>query len=380
MVHQIQSNLYERQGAAITNFSETLPSPQSDLAHETLKSPYVFDFLAMGEKIQERDLENALISNIKRFLLELGKGFAYVGNQYNLNIEGDDYFLDLLFYNTRLHCYVVFELKIGDFKPEYVGKLNFYINTVDEQIKTAHDLLTVGVLLCKTPNKTVVEYALRGLDKPLGVADYELSKALPEKLKANLPTEEELVQEMEKEIELPISPLDEKIKSLKQKISSLGMEQVKEERNSNTTRKIADMVLYPIHDHFTKRNREVAALFKKEEVSFATSSVGYADTDIQQFEKELAKDPFPLCLRISYNFRGFIGAGTNAFDVWVDMRINLDEFKYSLAIGRKENIVMKRLYDHLLDQEEINQFTEVMMEKLMGEIDENLNSIQKRIK
>ena len=217
MVHQIEIKLYERQGSAITNFNETLPAPQSDLAQETLKSPYVFDFLAMGEKMQERDLEDALIANIKRFLLELGKGFAYVGNQYNLNVAGDDYFLDLLFYNTRLHCYVVFELKIGDFKPEYAGKLNFYINTVDEQIKTENDHLTIGVLLCKTPNKTVVEYALRGIEKPLGVAEYQLSTILPEQLKADLPTEEELAQEMEKEIELPISPLKQKIRALKEK-------------------------------------------------------------------------------------------------------------------------------------------------------------------
>lgn len=199
MEHQINSLLHLRQGNAITNFELTLPPAQSDLARESLKNPYLFDFLGIGKEMQEKELERALMVHIKRFLLELGRGFAYVGNQYNLTVEGDEYFLDLLFYNYHMHCFVVFELKAGDFKPEYTGKLNFYINTVDEQIKGKADAPTIGVLLCKTPNDTVIKYALKGINTPMGIAEYEFTNALPKQLKAEMPTVEELEAELEKE-------------------------------------------------------------------------------------------------------------------------------------------------------------------------------------
>jgi hypothetical protein len=149
--------------------------------------------------VQERELEKALVQHIKKFMLELGKGFAYVGNQYNLHVERDEYFLDLLFYNYLLHRFVVFELKVGEFKPEYAGKLNFYINTIDGQIKTESHQPTIGILLCKTPNKTVVKYALQGISTPMGVAEYQLTRLLPRQLKSGIPTIAELEAEMNKE-------------------------------------------------------------------------------------------------------------------------------------------------------------------------------------
>ncbi len=194
---QIESKLHLRQGKAITNFKQTLPKDQSGLANEMLKNPYSFDFMGISEEMQERELEKALIQHIKKFLLELGRGFAYVGNQFNVAVEKDDYFLDLLFYNYHLHCFVVFELKVGKFVPEYAGKLNFYINTVDAQIRGKADKPTMGVLLCKTPNHTVVKYALQGIKTPIGVADYEFAKALPKNLESGLPTIEELENALE---------------------------------------------------------------------------------------------------------------------------------------------------------------------------------------
>lgn len=199
MVYQIESNLYARQGKAITNFSNTLPKLQSDLANETLKNPYVFDFLNISEEISELNLERTMLQHLKKFMLEIGKGFAYVGNQYKLQVDEDEFFLDLLFYNIHLHCYVIFELKIGDFKPEYAGKLNFYINTIDNQIKGKLDKPTLGVLLCKTPNKTVIKYALQGIKTPIGVSNYKLEQILPKNLKSNLPSIKELEDELNKE-------------------------------------------------------------------------------------------------------------------------------------------------------------------------------------
>ena len=192
LTSQIKSQLHLRQGAAITNFQNRLPSPQSDVATAILKDPYHFDFLGLGEEAHERDIENALVRHITHFLLELGTGFAFVGRQYRIEVDGDEFFIDLLFYHTRLKCYVVVELKATAFKPEHAGQLNFYLAAVDAQIKEADDRPTIGLLLCKTKKRLVVEYALSGIEKPMGVAEYQLVRVLPEPLDTCLPSIEEL--------------------------------------------------------------------------------------------------------------------------------------------------------------------------------------------
>ena len=192
----IKNRLHERQGKAVTNFAARLPAPTSALAQEILKDPYLFDFLSLGEDAQEREIENALMQHITRFLLELGNGFAFVGRQYRLEVSGDEFFIDLLFYHIRLKCYVVVELKATAFKPEHAGQLNFYLAAVDAQIKAPDDHPTIGLLLCKTQNRLVAEYALSGIDKPIGIAEYELVRALPEPLVTNLPTVEQLENEL----------------------------------------------------------------------------------------------------------------------------------------------------------------------------------------
>ena len=196
--HQIESRLYERQAEKprIDNFAERLPASQSDLARETLKDPYLFDFLDVGEAAKERELETALVERITRFMLELGKGFAFVGRQYHLEVGGEDFYLDLLFYHLRLHCYVAIELKTGPFKPEYAGKLNFYLTALDEQVKMPEDQLSIGLILCRNRNNLVAEYALRDLGKPIGIARYALADTLPEALKVSLPTVEEVEAEL----------------------------------------------------------------------------------------------------------------------------------------------------------------------------------------
>lgn len=203
LVHQIESGLYHRQGKAVTNFDRTLPAPQSDLARQVLKDPYTFDFLTQGDAAQERDLERALLAHIRDFLLELGDGFAFVGSQYHLEVGGEDFSIDLLFYHLRLRRYVVIDLKVVDFKPEYAGKMNFYLAAVDDLLRHGDDQPSIGLILCKTQNRTIAEYALRDMQAPLGVATYRLTEALPAELRGSLPTIAEL--------ESTLSPLpDEK--------------------------------------------------------------------------------------------------------------------------------------------------------------------------
>lgn len=197
---QIKSQLHLRQGAALTNFDERLAPPEAGLAGQILKDPYHFDFLGLGDEAQERDIENALIRHITRFLMELGAGFAFVGRQFRLEVAGEEFFIDLLFYHTRLKCYVVVELKAHAFKPEHAGQLNFYLSTVDAQIKAPDDRPTIGSLLCRNQNRLVAEYALSGIDKPIGVAEYQLVRALPDPLDTSLPSIEEIEAELSREL------------------------------------------------------------------------------------------------------------------------------------------------------------------------------------
>lgn len=196
----IKSGLQQRQGSAVTNFVSRLPAADSALAQETLKDPYLFDFLGLGNDAQEREIEAGLIRHITRFLLELGAGFAFVGRQFRLEVGGDEFFIDLLFYHTRLKCYVVVELKATAFKPEHAGQLNFYLAAVDAQIKAEDDKPTIGLLLCKQQNRLVAEYALSGIDKPIGVAEYQLLRDLPEKLGRSLPSIAEIEAELAGEL------------------------------------------------------------------------------------------------------------------------------------------------------------------------------------
>jgi predicted nuclease of restriction endonuclease-like (RecB) superfamily len=195
---QIESQLYQRQGQAVTNFEATLPPDRSDLVRATLKDPYLFDFLSLGKEAQERELENALVQHIEKFLLELGAGFAFVGKQFPLEVGGQDFRLDLLFYHLKLRCYVVIELKVDEFKPEYAGKLNFYLSAVDDLLRHPQDEPTIGILLCRSKNGVVAEYALRDINKPMGVAEWTqaLTKSLPDPFQSKLPSIEELEAEL----------------------------------------------------------------------------------------------------------------------------------------------------------------------------------------
>ena len=195
----IKSNAHARQGQAVSNFSTRLPSPQSELARQLLKDPYLFDFLTIEEPFHERELETGLVKHLEKFLLELGQGFAFVGRQYHLEVSDKDFYLDLLFYHLKLRAFVVVELKKGEFKPEYAGKMNFYCSVVDDQLRNETDQPTIGLILCQTKDRILAEYSLRDIHKPIGISDYELTRSLPDNLKSSLPTVEEIEAELAQE-------------------------------------------------------------------------------------------------------------------------------------------------------------------------------------
>jgi predicted nuclease of restriction endonuclease-like (RecB) superfamily len=204
LVLQIESGLYRRRGKAITNFQTTLPKSQSDLAQEILKDPYNFDFLTLTTEAQERDLEKGLLAHLRQFLIELGVGFAFVGSQVPLEVGGEDFKLDLLFYHLKLRCFIVIDLKMTPFKPEYAGKMKFYLSAVDDLLRHADDKPSLGLILCKTKNKIIAEYALRNSTTPMGISEFRHLEKLPDQLKGTLPT----IEEIEAQLGSPALPSD----------------------------------------------------------------------------------------------------------------------------------------------------------------------------
>jgi predicted nuclease of restriction endonuclease-like (RecB) superfamily len=202
LVLQIESGRLRRQGKAVANFDRTLPAPQSDLARDIAKDPYNFDFLTLGDDAHERELERGLLDHLRQFLLELGVGFAFVGSQHRLTVGGEEFYIDLLFYHLRLRAYVVIDLKVKSFEPESAGKMNFYLSAVDDMLRHPDDQPSIGLILCKNKDRFVAEYALRGINKPIGISEYRLAESLPEKLKGSLPTIEELESELDSAREL----------------------------------------------------------------------------------------------------------------------------------------------------------------------------------
>jgi predicted nuclease of restriction endonuclease-like (RecB) superfamily len=378
---QIDNKLHLRKGAAITNFKNTLPEATSDLARDILKSPYMFDFIAMSEKMQEREVEKALITHMKSFMLELGKGFAYVGNQYNLKVEGDDYFLDLLFYNTHLHCYVIFELKVGEFKPEYAGKLNFYINTVDAQIKGEHDAPTFGVLLCKTPNETVVKFALEGIKTPIGVAEYQLADALPKQLKLEMPSIEELEAEIEKEYEELKNPAEKKMDRIKELINKLGDEKLSERKNDAKT-------LYLFRTVFKAQQQmiwnviqqEIVPMFQDVIHSWRIENYGFQTADAA--EQQLLKHPSSHEFYYELRLEGFLDAGVNTFNCYAGFKFHLDHYHYQAQdrYAQGGTNIYKKLYHQNPSHEEMMGLVEKYKMDLLNQIEENLERITKEKK
>jgi hypothetical protein len=330
--------------------------------------------------VKERDVERALVQHLKKFMLELGRGFAYVGNQYNIKVDDDEFFLDLLFYNIQLKCYVVFELKVGDFKPEFAGKLNFYTNTVNAKIKGIDDKPTIGVLLCKTPNETVVRYSLLGVENPIGVAEYRLSSALPKQFRDELPTVEELEQEIESEYTELRRPVDKKIGHLKELIKGLKQSPVKERRNVANCARILDEVVFPLRGGIqTKLNENgLSEHFESVELLFWTENQGHKTDEALRDYLKLNKEvgDFTIDLRL----KGFKPAGIKAFDIWGNVVISTSTYNYTLYLdGNRQNIIMEKLYHEILGKSEIEQVVNIFLERVVDSITNQLELLNNPI-
>lgn len=375
---QIGNKFFERQGKAINNFENTLPEIDSDLARETFKSSYVFDFLTLSEEAKEKDVERALMQHLKKFMLELGRGFAYVGNQFNLVVEGDDYFLDLLFYNINLKCYVVFELKVGDFKPEFAGKLNFYVNTINEQLKGAHHKSTIGVLLCKTPNKTVVEYSLKGIESPIGVADYALAKALPKDLRGEMPSIAELEAEIEKEYEELTTPSQKRFDSLKEKLATLKGNEIKQTATTQILFNIFDQSLMPLYTVLLARMEAFTEMFLSCDYQWdGKNKIERIDALAEEWKNEgFLKSK--INFYFSYRLNGFKKGGTDAFSTGFQLNYITDQYWYGLALVNYNNQqpIIKKMYHEQLSPNNIEEIVETVYNFVIDGIENNIERIK----
>lgn len=372
---QIDSQLHLRQGKAITNFEFTLPKPQSDLARETLKNPYIFDFLGFEEDIQERELEKALMQHIKKFTLELGRGFAYVGNQYNLKVEDDEYFLDLLFYNYQLHSFVVFELKVCDFKPEFAGKLNFYISTINEKIKGEKDLPTIGVLLCKTPNETVVKYSLQNINAPMGIAEYEYTKALPKQLKRGMPTIEELEKELEKEVEEfkdHVNPVDARLKTIKERLKRKSENEIQELATYAALTRIYNDGLRPLYQEVIKQLSVFEQDFCRNAIKWYAN--GFSAGSIEGLDELWGNEKQLMRLKrltFDYSFYAFKKAGVDCYNQYISLTFERHEYWYAFSLFNynKNQPFLKKLYHQPLTKIDIQTVIELLMNEIMDRME-----------
>lgn len=380
MVLQIDNKLHERQGKAITNFSATLPAVYSDFAAATLKNPYIIDFLSLTEEMKERDIENGLILHMKKFMLELGRGFAYVGNQKNLNVDGDDFFLDLLFFNYNLDCFVIFELKVGAFKPEYAGKLNFYVNTVNEQIKLPQHKPTIGVLLCKTPNKTVIEYSLKGIESPIGVAEYELMNALPKALIGEIPTVEELEAEIEKEYEELKSPSEKRFDNLKEKLSKIKKEEIKTAATKEILEDVIDKSLVPLFEKLIGKMKIFEELFVTTKYVWSGRN---SFSDISKLATEWKKECEPNNISdhiFSYTLSGLKKGGDESIYASFQLTFKNDIFWYGFTLANYNNHqpFVKKVYLEQLTENDIEKIVDTAYNEVIDHINEQVDRMNRR--
>ena len=379
MVLQIESKLHERQGKAINNFSASMPLYDADFATQTLKSPYIIDFFSITEEMKERDIEKALIQHLKKFMLELGKGFAYVGNQFNIDVAGKDYFLDLLFYNYHLHCFVVFELKVGEFEPEFTGKLNLYINAIDGQIKGANDKPTIGVLLCKNSNETIVKYALQGISTPMGIAEYQLGQVLPKELKGEIPGIEELEAEIEKEYEELKTPSQKRFDLLKEKLSGLKGEEIKQTASTEILCSIFDKSLLPLYSALIARMQDFNEMFVSH--SYQWQAKNSSINNIDQLAQHWKDEEYLKTNRdfyFNYQLHGFKKAGTEAFNVSFQLNYRIDTYWYGFTLVNynEQRPFLKKLYGEQLTPQEINETVDLIYNEVIGDIETNMDRIK----
>lgn len=380
LINQIESGLYKRTGAITNNFGIALPAYDSELAIQLFKDPYQLDFIMLSEKAKERDLEDALMNNITKLLLELGDGFAFMGRQKRFEVGGKDFFIDLLFYNTKLRRYIVIDLKIGEFEPEFVSKINLYLGIVDDTLKGEYDSPAIGLILCKTKNRIVAEYALRDTSKPIGIAEYKIAEKLPDDIKGKLPSIEEIETRLDGEMKEHPNSLDARLKSIKDKLKSIQTEEIQTKGTYPILKGIYDNGLKPLYSELIEKLSSFEEDFHSISFSWSASNIYISDFDeLDKFWD--VKEKFGVTNRIDFNYalQGLKKAGTENCTVHLGLSFIIDTYWYGFGIVNYNNQqpFLKKLYHHLISEKDKQKIIEKLMTKIMDEIESNLERIRK---
>lgn len=380
LVHQIENGLHIRQGSLITNFNTTIAPEETDLLQQIFKDPYNFDFLQITEKARERDLENALIQHIKKFLLELGDGFAFMGQQFKMKVEEKEYILDLLFYHTKLRRYIVIDLKIGDFEAEFIGKMNLYLGVADDTLKGIHDEDSIGLILCKTKDKVIAEYALRDTSKPIGISEYKISQALPESIKGELPTIEELEQKMDEELHEDSNPIAARLKAIKNKLKNIAGEEIQTPMTFQILTELYHKGLRPLYKLIIERFGELNELFHDFQYEWYHGNRHIAD--IQQLdenwekERENSNEVF-----FDYKLLGFRKAGTENYSTQIRLKFEVSTYWYGLSVANDNNNqpFLKKLYHQGLTEEDRLGIVTYIGNKMLDQIEWIVRQIEAKV-
>lgn len=372
LVNQIESGLFKRQGAITSNFEDTLPAYQSELAIQLFKDPYHLDFVMLGEEAKEKDLEDALTTHITKLLLELGDGFAFIGRQKRFEAGGKEFFIDLLFYHTKLRRYVIIDLKIGEFEPEFVSKMNLYLGLADDTLKGQYDESSIGLILCKTKNKIVAEYTLRDTNKPIGIAEYKIGAMLPEDIKGELPSIEEIEQKLDKEIQEQQNPIDARLKAIREKLKAVESDEIRTPATYPILLTLFENGLKPLYQEIIAK----LEVFDEEfhDKMFTWSSPNKSLVNLEQVE-EFWKNEEELrkvhTVSFTYALHGFKKAGTENYGEHLQLNFEIQNYWYGFTLVNHNNQqpFLKKLYHQPLTKEYRNEIVALLMNKVMDRID-----------
>lgn len=372
LVNQIESGLFKRQGAITNNFGLTLPAYDSELALQLFKDPYHLDFVMLGEEAKERDLEDALMNHITKLLLELGDGFAFMGRQKRFEAGGKEFVIDLLFYHTKLRRYVIIDLKIGEFEAEFVSKMNLYLGLADDTLKGRYDESSIGLILCKTKNRIVAEYALRDTNKPIGIAEYKIGAMLPEDIKGELPSIEEIEQKLDKELQEQQNPVDARLKAIKEKLKGIKGDEIQTPATYPILLQLYTDGLKPLYSQIISS----LTVFEEE---FHSKSFGWIagtmQTDKVESLDSLWNDEENLRtiheVQFFHNFFGFKKAGTENFSEHLTLKFEINDYWYGFTLVNHNNQqpFLKKLYHQQITKEDRQQIVDLLMSKVMDRID-----------
>lgn len=376
--HQMESNLYKAQGALVHNFSNTMPAYQSELTAQMFKDPYNFDFIMLGEQAKERDLEDALMTHVTKFLLELGAGFAFMGRQKRFEAGGREFFIDLLFYHTKLRSHIIIELKIGEFEPEYVSKINLYLGIADDQLKGEHDEPSIGLILCKTNNKIVAEYALRDTSKPIGIAEYKIVEKLPENIRGELPSIEEIEHRVDEEIKEAQSPVDDRLQGLKNRIKNLKTDEIQTPATYAILSQLYQTGLRVLYIDLMNRLKVFEEdFYSKKFIWLCGNNILNTLEQADEFWKveENLKQIYNFNFQIRLD--GFKKAGTEHCNASHFLIFKIDTYHYSITLENYNNQQpFKKLYHQPITAADRQQIIDLIMTAVMDDIDRFLERVK----